>query len=77
MIYIQNAAGRWTQFYPITSRDFMSDVDKVDTRPLSSLRSSCGDSIYGKYVGGAVGYRPWWVFDTVHVSKLEERDCSR
>ena len=76
MIYIQNPNERWTQFYPITSRDFISDDDKVDTRSLLSLRAACGDSIYGKYVGGTVGHRPWWVYDTVNVSKLQERDGS-
>jgi len=74
MIYVQNANQIWTQFYPITSRDFLGDVDKVDARPLCELRAACGDSLYGKYVGGTVSYRPWWVYDTVHVSKLKERN---
>lgn len=74
MIYVQNASLLWTQFYPITSRDFLDESDKIDARSLSSLRSVCGDSIYGKYVGGTVAHRPWWVYDTVHVSKLQERN---
>jgi hypothetical protein len=73
-MYIQTN-GIWTKFYPITSRDFVDDnCDKIDTRPFSSLRDLCGDYIYGKYVGGMVGYRPWWVYETVNVSKLQERD---
>ncbi len=52
MMYIQTN-GIWTKFYPITSRDFVDDNDKIDTRPFSSLRDLCGDSIYGKYVGAS------------------------
>ena len=74
MLYVQNANQMWTQFYPITSRDFLGDVDKVDARSLCELRAACGDALYGKYVGGTVSYRPWWVYDTVHVSKLQERN---
>jgi len=75
MIYIQRAEGQWTTFYPITQRDFLGDVDAIDTRSLVELRSIYGDAIYGKYVGGTVGYRPWWVYDTVNVSKLQDRDA--
>ena len=75
MIYVQRAPDQWTRFYPITRRDCLGDTDQVDTRSLVVLRSTYGDSMYGKYVGGTVGYRPWWVYDTVHVSKLQERDA--
>lgn len=49
--------GQWKRFYPIYTNGVIEEVDntKFVDLPLK---------IFGKYIGGVAGYKPWYVYDT-------------